>query len=137
MSYNSPYKEKLGVEYQGKGTWERPHTETRLDLWMKENGRSFPWMAKQIGASVRSVRLWAWGQVLPTLVFAFQIERVTAGEVPASYWLTTELGRAVWNGEIKVQAIKAPRNNKKARTKLIGTAAKILGPPPGEPERES
>lgn len=53
--------------------------------------------ARQVGCDYKMARYWANGQAVPTLVYAFKIERATEGGVPVASWLGTELAKLMWN----------------------------------------
>lgn len=74
----------------------RPTCETPLNLWLDETGYSTMAFAKLVGMDRKRMEYLRRGQVLPTLVWAFKIERATGGKVPASAWLATEIGQAMW-----------------------------------------
>lgn len=91
----------------------REGEDTLLLKWLNDNGVSDRAFARMIGCSVPSVGFWAHGRVLPGLVSAFKIERVTHGQVPATSWLGTRLGRAAWEAEATTQTTEVRREYKR------------------------
>lgn len=73
---------------------DRPQEETRLDAWLRDAGVSGTRLASILGVTPQIVSFWRHGQCIPSLVNAFQIERVTGGKVPAVSWLGLPLARA-------------------------------------------
>ena len=82
-------------------TWERPVHRTLLDVWMAKRGISNNALAVAFGCDGHTVSYWRLGQALPDLVYAFMIERYTAGGVPAAYWIGSQIGRTLWNERMK------------------------------------
>lgn len=74
----------------------RPMVRTPLKVWLEKKGVTQTGMAKMLGCQDRMVKLWANNQALPGLIYAFKIERVTKGGVPAASWLGTPLGQKAW-----------------------------------------
>jgi hypothetical protein len=91
----------------------REGEDTLLLKWLQDNGVSDRMFARMLGCSVPSVGFWAHGRVLPGLVSAFKIERITHGQVPATSWLGTRLGRAAWEAEATTQTVEVRREYKK------------------------
>lgn len=83
----------------GAHPWERVRSETRLAEWMQEQQVSIRGLAETLGLGRKRVEYWVNGQVLPTLIWAFKLEKATGGAVPASSWLATEMGRKAWETE--------------------------------------
>lgn len=81
----------------GADKQKRPPSETPLSLWLRANSISRYGLAKRLQCDVKLVKLWSMGKCLPSLVYAFKLERETEGGVPASSWLGTPLGLEVWN----------------------------------------
>lgn len=71
--------------------------ETPLSIWRRETGVTRYWVCQQLSCSWGSVVAWESGQALPSLVYAFRIEAITKGAIPASAWLTTTLGQHLMN----------------------------------------
>jgi plasmid maintenance system antidote protein VapI len=67
-----------------------------LDQFLSDSGWSTKAFAEKLGIDRKRLEYMRNGQNLPTLVWAFKIERETAGKVPASSWLATEIGQAMW-----------------------------------------
>jgi len=67
---------------------------------MTEAGWSNKAFAATLGLERKRVEYWRNGQALPTLIWAFKLERTTGGKVPASSWLATELGQAAWKDPV-------------------------------------
>lgn len=86
---NSPFKRSVA--------WGRIGEETIFGKWIKMKNLTYGQVATMIGASVRSVKYWAYGQSLPCLIFAFKIEQKTQGKVPVASWLNTAIAKAKWN----------------------------------------
>lgn len=76
---------------------KRPVSDTPLAAWLSVNGMSRFAFAREVGCDPNMVQLWANGRCLPSLVYAFKIDRATRGGVPPASWLGTELGRLTWN----------------------------------------
>ncbi len=76
---------------------KRPKSETVLSTWLRVNGKSRFALAREIGCDPKMVGYWADGRSLPSLIFAFKLERATNGGVPLESWLATEIGRLQWN----------------------------------------
>jgi DNA-binding XRE family transcriptional regulator len=74
----------------------RPHCPTPLQKWLDKMGTSRASFARLLGANVRTVNLWANGQVMPSLTYAYKIDELTRGEVSPGSWLGTDLGRREW-----------------------------------------
>lgn len=77
-------------------TSKRPTCDTALDQWMLETNWSTQAFAKTLGMDRKRLEYLRRGQNLPTLVWAFKIEKATGARVPASSWLATELGQKTW-----------------------------------------
>jgi transcriptional regulator with XRE-family HTH domain len=77
--------------------YKRPKEMTQLREWLQENNMTMEAFARKMGTNKTHVGWWATGRTLPGLIYAFRIEQVTAGGVPASYWLGTLLGKMQWN----------------------------------------
>ena len=76
---------------------QRPKEMTQLREWLQEQGMTLEAFSRLIGTNKTHVGWWATGRVIPGLVYAFRIEQVTKGGVPASYWIGTMLGKMQWN----------------------------------------
>jgi hypothetical protein len=87
---------KLSIT-NGLHAYYRPVYQTLLSLWLKKHAISRASFARQVGCQEKMVHYWCNGQCLPTLPYAFQIEKVTAGAVSAATWLGSEIGRTTWN----------------------------------------
>lgn len=70
--------------------------EIPLRVWLDENGKTPYWIAKNLCVFPRIVGRWMAGQCIPDLVSAYKIERLTRGEIPVSSWLSTPLGKHLW-----------------------------------------
>lgn len=66
--------------------------ETALHVWMCKIGITETDFCGKLGVARLTLRNWRFGITLPGVVKAFQIEALTLGEVPASYWCATKLG---------------------------------------------
>lgn len=75
---------------------KRPAQQTMLDLWLKSKGMPRTVFARKVGCNKKMVDYWCEGRVIPTLPYAFMIEKVTKGGVSASIWLGTAVGKAQW-----------------------------------------
>jgi DNA-binding transcriptional regulator YdaS (Cro superfamily) len=75
---------------------KRPKQTTLLEVWLKANGISHDAFARLVGCNERMVDYWCEGRCVPSLIYAFMIERATKGEVPAPVWLGTEIGKMQW-----------------------------------------
>lgn len=75
---------------------KRPAQRTVLDLWLKSNGVSRAAFARMVGCNKKMVDYWCDGKCIPTLPYAFMIEKVTKGGVSASVWLGTAVGKLQW-----------------------------------------
>lgn len=74
----------------------RPVCETRLQEYLTAHGISYDKFARTLGVNPLSVSHMANGRVIPRLVVAFKIEYVTAGAVPATSWLESQIGKELW-----------------------------------------
>lgn len=81
--------------YKGAAN-KRPSQPTILSLWLKSHGISRDKFARQVGCSGKNVDFWCDGKTIPTLHFAFMIEKETEGGVPAETWLGTDIGKHLW-----------------------------------------
>ena len=83
-----------GVAGQGR---RRPLTRnverTQLDRWREKHRLSMREAAQVLGVGHATVYHWCSGRSLPTLVMAFHIEEATDGEVLATSWLATTVGK--------------------------------------------
>lgn len=77
--------------------YSRPESDTLLGAWLEARGMTACGFARRLDVDPKSVKLWASGQVLPSLVNAFKVEKETGGAVSVSSWLGTERGRLEWN----------------------------------------
>lgn len=75
---------------------KRPPQETMLALWLKTNGIPRAAFARKVGCNKKMVDYWCDGRCVPTLVYAFMIEKATKGGVSASVWLGTAVGLLQW-----------------------------------------
>jgi hypothetical protein len=82
--------------YGGVPTNKRPAQRTVLHLWLTSRGVGRDTFAKQLGCNHRMVDYWCDGRCIPGLVYAFAIEKITNGGVPAAAWLGTDIGRMLW-----------------------------------------
>lgn len=92
-----PRKQKW--THHGLKPRDRPVEDTRLREWMLENDWSALALAKEWGVDKMTLLNWVNGQIIPALVWAFKIEKATAGQVPASSWLSTEMAKMRWQAE--------------------------------------
>lgn len=76
---------------------QRPVERTLLYAWLKAHQVSMKTLRDRVGCAPKMVDYWCNGQCIPSLPYAFQIEKVTDGGVPATSWLGTEMGRIAWN----------------------------------------
>ena len=78
---------------------ERAPLETPLRAYLDAHPEVSPYeLAKQLGCDYKSVRMWSNGWTMISLVYAFKLEQVTQGAIPASSWLGTELAKAQYDG---------------------------------------
>lgn len=107
MQNDATNDNKSGTPYSAntvktRGPWsvkeahKRPQCDTALRQFLDANGLSFRAFAARLGCSWRSIQNWASGQALPNLAYAFRIEEVTGGAVPACSFLGSDLGKAAW-----------------------------------------
>ncbi len=82
--------------YSGHAS-KRPQEPTMLGLWLKSHGISKNQFARMCGCTGKMVDMWCSGQVIPSLIFAFVIEKCTEGGVGAEAWLGTQYGKHMWN----------------------------------------
>lgn len=75
---------------------KRPIQLTLLSMWLKSRGISRDAFARKVGCNDKMVDYWCEGRCIPTLPYAFAIEKATEGGVPVPSWLGTEVGRAQW-----------------------------------------
>lgn len=75
---------------------KRPQQATVLSLWLKAQGMTRVEFAKRVGCNKKMVDYWCAGRCVPTLAYAFMIEKVTKGGVSASVWLGTAVGQQQW-----------------------------------------
>lgn len=85
-----------GSTFKRGDTWNRPDEKTMFAQWMESKRYTYKQVARTVGSSQRSVKYWAQGQSIPSLLFAFKIEQVSKGKVPVASWLGTALARAKW-----------------------------------------
>lgn len=64
-----------------------PRDYTHLMEWLDARHVVHADFARQAGISPRALRYILAGRNIPTLATAFQIERLTEGQIPASIWL--------------------------------------------------
>ena len=76
---------------------QRPVERSALAMWLRVRGISKARFASSLGCSKKSLDFWCDGQVVPTLIWAFRIERATGGGVPAVSWLGLEIAKTQWN----------------------------------------
>lgn len=81
------FKEKAG---------DREPEETLLNRWMLKHGVTVRGLAESLGCCTQIVHYWRNGQQLPSLVYAFKLEKFTKGAVPVSSWLGTRVGKLAW-----------------------------------------
>lgn len=74
----------------------RPVIETPLKAWMQKEGKLVTQLGEELGLSWKTLENWMHGRCMPPLHWAFKIELYTAGKVPASAWLSTDLGKEMW-----------------------------------------
>lgn len=107
---NSPYKRST--------TWGRINGETIFGNWIKHKNFTFGHVASLTGASIRSVKYWAHGQALPSLLFAFKIDQISQGKVPVASWMDTAIAKAKWHNPHVAEKTDAKPREKKAHVVL-------------------
>lgn len=101
-------------------------SDTALARWLYRNKMSAFAFAAKLRMNPQSVNNWVKGRVLPSLVVAFKIDELTKGEVPASSWLATAVGKwqyenlgSYWESEeawkIKYGYTSSRRHDQRAR----------------------
>jgi hypothetical protein len=63
---------------------------------MQKEGTRVMALAEAMGLHWKTLENWVLGRCMPPLYWAFKIELFTKGEVPASAWLATDLGKEMW-----------------------------------------
>lgn len=69
---------------------------TPLSEWMDKTGASFYAVARGTGISQGTIRQWASGRTIPSLVGALRLSSFTAGKVDVADWLETPLANLEW-----------------------------------------
>lgn len=92
-----PYRQNVGYIGLPKAHG-RKGERTDLSVWMEKTGRTYQEVAQLMGCSANSVRLWAAGKAVPGLVAAYRLEVVTEYKVTMLSWMSTKLGRRLWEG---------------------------------------
>lgn len=75
---------------------DRRGGKTEFKRWMEAQGLTAPEVAKQLGVSKGTVRLWANGKLVPGLIHAYRIEVLTNYKVPWLSWLESPTGEHLW-----------------------------------------
>ncbi len=88
----SPTPTPLEKELKGRSAG----CDTPLAKWAEARGLTLRQLVKRTGLDHRCLAKVVEGRQMPSLVEAFQVERMTRGGVPVSSWLGTELGQRVW-----------------------------------------
>jgi DNA-binding XRE family transcriptional regulator len=90
-----PSEQKLIVVAQsGKRTRGRPRAaETKLSRWIDASGMTRDTVAVELGVDRTYVDKLCRGQHRPGLEVALRLEKLTEGEIPASYWVGTGVHR--------------------------------------------
>ena len=57
-----------------------------ITLWLRANGRTSDWLAKQCGTTAKWLSAVGNGTRPPSSILAASLERVTDGGIPASVW---------------------------------------------------
>jgi len=65
-------------------------------MWLKSRGIARDAFARKVGCNQKAVDFWCDGKCLPSLLYAFAIEKATEGGVSAEAWLGTEIGKLQW-----------------------------------------
>lgn len=92
-----PYRQNIG--YVGlPRTYSRKAERTDLSTWMEKTGKTAQEVARLMGVSTNSIRLWAAGKAVPSLVAAYRLEVVTEYKVTMLSWMSTRVGRRLWEG---------------------------------------
>lgn len=86
----------------------RNKVSTPLDQWMTKNNLSKHDLAIALGCNHEAVNQWRFGQVVPGLVQAFLLERLSKGAIPVSSWLAVPPALA------KFQMFEAKRKSRQA-----------------------
>lgn len=60
-----------------------PKTSNKLKQWLENHNHSQRWLADALGVTEQQVSSWVAGKHRPDDLYAFAIERLTAGEVTA------------------------------------------------------
>lgn len=82
--------------YGNVATNKRPAAFTLLHFWLRERGISLTAFARTVGCDVKTLEFWCTGRCLPSLTYAFAIEKATEGGVSAATWLGTPIGKMLW-----------------------------------------
>lgn len=82
--------------------------ETAFHNWMVNTGTRQDHFALLIGCTRGSVRNWRYGQVMPSLVYAFRIEALTRGAVPVTSWMDTPAAKWLWDQCLSVSRTPTP-----------------------------
>ncbi len=93
-----------------------PEVDSPLGLYLKLNGVTEAAFARAMGGVHTSVKTWADGSSVPSLVAAYEIERVTKGAVPMEAWL----GMARAKEGLKSFRLKQPAEVRKMPSVLEG-----------------
>lgn len=75
---------------------KRPISRTLLHFYLQQHAISRSAFARKMGCNPNMVDYWCDGRCVPSLLYAFMIEKVTEGGVPAAAWLGTDVGRMQW-----------------------------------------
>lgn len=77
----------------GRRPLSRNVERTAMDYWRERHRLSMREAAQVCGVGPTTMHHWCSGRTLPTLVMAFHIEEATDGEVLATSWLATTVGK--------------------------------------------
>lgn len=77
----------------GRRPISRNVERTTMDHWRERHKLSMREAAQVCGVGPTTMYHWCSGRTLPTLVMAFHVEEATDGEVLATSWLDTTVGR--------------------------------------------
>ena len=91
-----PGKVAPNPDYDGKTMNQRPVERTALHHWCVKNGVSRAAFARKLGCTPNMVSFWCDGKCVPSLVYAFAIEKVTKGDVAVAMWLAVPQARRQW-----------------------------------------
>lgn len=95
---------------------ERPPLENPLRSYLDAHPEvSLYELAKQMACDYKTMRTWANGWVVPSLVYAFKLQHLTEGAIPASSWLATEMAKAQWNASADWEGWQERRREEQRR----------------------